>query len=53
MQWAKVNKLDQERKDKEEAIIQERWPDAVPASVGYRYKVIKEGQGEKVKIETY
>jgi len=48
-QWEKVNKLAQEKKDREESIVQERWPDAVVASAGYRYKVIKEGQGEKVK----
>lgn len=48
-QWEKVNKLDQEKKGREEAIIQERWPDAIVASAGYRFRVLKEGQGENVK----
>ena len=49
IQWENVNKLEQEKKDREIAIIQERWPDAVISSAGYRFNVIKEGQGEKVK----
>ena len=48
-QWEKVRLAEKEKAEKEDAIIKERWPDAILSASGYRYQVIEEGNTGKVR----
>jgi len=48
-QWEKVRKADKEKRENEEKIIKERWPDYTLDSLNFRYIVLKEGHGKKAK----